>query len=628
MSCRIAKGTVLTCLVAIAVWVSPAHSTPGDLLATVTLPSNGGVSVGATVIPVDGGVLYVAARDAHFNTFLDIYQPPPGDGAALLVSTKTVVDGGGNPVIIQNVAWDPTREKLWGGDNTADADAVYTIDIGDPTVSGNAVATFEFHPGVGGVGLVDGMAYDEERDTLWYSPDIDTNVYEFGLGGSNPLGVLLSTVAPENAIGQEDGSVSGVVVGSGNTLYIGRNGAAEIRRVDRTTGAFISDFATTAGRVEDLACDPITYAPIEAVLAKDAYNGLYEAFEVEEGTCPLPGADPFTKTLTSGPDNDCDGEIDMVVPVGTENSVSYDFTIDFVRQADDPFNLRIVDTLPAEWQYNEFDSDDGIGCVVFSASGNPNKSATKIVCEDPADGEFVVFVDARCHDKNRNNKCLPTSCDALFLNDGAELWEYDPATGDLVGDEPVRSTDGICLAAVEDVNEDGIFAWDGSGDEDGDGYTDYEEACGECPTDPCVFTPDSDADGVPDQCDNCPDTPNPGQEDGDGDGLGDACDPCPDSPDLSCTCVPDTCGTFSPCDVGPGGDSCFCFAKNPELTSGDCVDDFLCATAEDCSVIACPGGKVCYYDTCCGPAFCGPAECTGVMQGAFLKVEGGTASGG
>lgn len=82
--------------------------------------------------------------------------------------------------------------------------------------------------------------------------------------------------------------VSGVAIGGGNTLYIARDGAAEIRRVDKTTGAFISSFATTSGRVEALTCDPVTYAPLEAILANDAFQGLYEAFEVETGTCPLP----------------------------------------------------------------------------------------------------------------------------------------------------------------------------------------------------------------------------------------------------------------------------------------------------------------------------------------------------
>jgi len=38
------------------------------------------------------------------------------------------------------------------------------------------------------------------------------------------------------------------------------------------------------------------------------------------------------------------------------------------------------------------------------------------------------------------------------------------------------------------------------------------------------WSPDADADGVPDHRDNCPNEPNPDQADGDGDGIGDACE--------------------------------------------------------------------------------------------------------
>lgn len=58
---------------------------------------------------------------------------------------------------------------------------------------------------------------------------------------------------------------------------------------DKVTGGFIAQFAALSASawVEDLTCDPVTYAPKEAILAKYAFNSLYEAFEVAEGTCPL-----------------------------------------------------------------------------------------------------------------------------------------------------------------------------------------------------------------------------------------------------------------------------------------------------------------------------------------------------
>lgn len=271
----------------VAIGAAPAAAVPGSLLGTVTLPGNGGCNVAGTF---DGTYYLTIQSSGCASSTLGVYQPPVGgNGAATLVATKSIVDSSSNPVTISALAWDASRSKVWGGFNASNQ--VWLIDIGNPTVSGNATATFQFNPNVGGFGLVDGMEWDDNDDTLYYSPDVDCNVYQFslGTGGNPPLGTLMNTVTPKNSAGNADCSVSGVEVGSANSLYIGRDGAAEIRRVDKTNGAFISQFATTSGRVEDLACDPVTYAPLEAILAKDAFNSLYEAFEVEEGTCPLPG---------------------------------------------------------------------------------------------------------------------------------------------------------------------------------------------------------------------------------------------------------------------------------------------------------------------------------------------------
>jgi len=274
-------GLVLAIALVGVGWRTPAsEAAPGDLLATVTLPA---MPAGAAVGGTFDGIHYISVMTGGDTLYW--MTPPPGiSGAATLAFSKPIIDDGvGNPVQISAVAWDARRtNKLWG----AYGNSIYLIDISGV----NAVATLKFSPGFGG--LIDGLAYDSSDDTLYYSPDMNCCAYHYSLGTDffpNPaLGTLMNTVTPKNSLGVADGFVSGVVVGSGNTLYIGRNGAAEIRRVDKTTGAFISQFATTFGRVEDLTCDPVTYAPQEAVLAKDASNRLYEAFEVEPGTCPLP----------------------------------------------------------------------------------------------------------------------------------------------------------------------------------------------------------------------------------------------------------------------------------------------------------------------------------------------------
>ena len=294
-------ASIIVAVIAMMAAIPTLFAAPGDLLGTVTLPGQSLTNVGGTLMPtplVASGVVYVTTNQGY-STLL-IYEPPVGgNGAATLVSTKSLVDGGGFPVTVTCVAHDPLRGVLWGahGGNGN----VYQIALGDPTVSGNALTTLQFNT-TPGFFFCDGLAYDAGADTLWLTFDVSQTVPEFGLGlpSANILGALLSTVTPKNAAGAADGSISGVVVGSGNTLYIARDGAAEIRRIDKSTGDFISQFATTSGRVEDLTCDPVTYAPLEAVLAKDAFGGFYEAFEVETGTCPLPGEEEDTRRMTGG----------------------------------------------------------------------------------------------------------------------------------------------------------------------------------------------------------------------------------------------------------------------------------------------------------------------------------------
>ena len=83
------------------------------------------------------------------------------------------------------------------------------------------------------------------------------------------------------------------------------------------------------------------------------------------------------------------------------------------------------------------------------------------------------------------------------MNDGAAAYLLDE-DGELIY-PPIAVTDSLCLAAVEDLGAGLVY--DGTGDVDGDGLLDYEEAC-EIGTDPCLA--DTDGDGVPDGEDACP----------------------------------------------------------------------------------------------------------------------------
>ncbi len=290
------KALVLSCLLHLA-FAAPGMAVPGSLLSTVTLPGNGTCNVAGTLAPTSFGTHYLVINsNACSGTTIGVYAPCVGVACnATLVATKTV------GATLSGLAWDPSRTTagnvvVWGAHNND----VYQIDLGDPTISGPAVQTFLCNSGVGGAVLTDGLAYDASDDTLYESPDVNDSVYQLSLGtmGNGPACTLLNTISPQDAGGVADGFVSGVAIGAASTLYIARNGQAEIRHINNPSGTFISQFATTSGRVEALTCDPITYAPLEAILAKDAFNGLYEAFEVELDTCPLPPSceDPDPRT--------------------------------------------------------------------------------------------------------------------------------------------------------------------------------------------------------------------------------------------------------------------------------------------------------------------------------------------
>lgn len=239
-----------------------------------------------------------------------------------------------------------------------------------------------------------------------------------------------------------------------------------------------------------------------------------------------------------------DGEIDVVVDVGQLVSTLYDFELTYSNSTG-PSDVLVVDTVPAEWDVIQVgaaavsggssggpqaDGNGGTGTVdVFNAGkGNPSKSATKIDWLPDTAFLSTIRVDATTRQSpgKRNVKFAPTSCGALYLNeDGAAAFELDPTTGEPLRDPPVTGeklppileSEGICLAAVFDVNGDGIIRRDGSGDEDGDGLSDLAEAC-DLGSDPCVW--DTDHDGLSDYEEMALGT-NPLLLDTDGDGLSD-----------------------------------------------------------------------------------------------------------
>lgn len=222
-------------------------------------------------------------------------------------------------------------------------------------------------------------------------------------------------------------------------------------------------------------------------------------FDQAGGGCDVPNLcnagftfNPVDATRTIG---SSDGVIDRAVQAGlTESSV---YTFEVTYQGGDAGPVIIEDTVPAEWTTSLLDDDGGKASV--RKPGGP-ASAAKITWEpDPSGG--VIKIRAETSGPRSNGLFSPTKCGTLLLNEGAQAFLINPVNGKPLKDDagntlpPVAQSPRLCLAAVEDVDGNGAISVDGSGDEDHDGLSDYEEACS-FSTSPCLA--DTDGDGFDD----------------------------------------------------------------------------------------------------------------------------------
>lgn len=250
-------------------------SGPGTLLATVpvAIPSPIGVGIGVAVDCKNPATMY------YTNSFSPLLHSMTTSGihlASVLLFDAATSD----PITFGAITWDESRGMIWGGtDNGGSPIKVYLID----PVTG--ACTYKFTATTVGVGFSCGIAMDRDQ-TLWVGDDIADIVEHWDVSGAP---VLIGTITPKDPTGGVLGLLSGIAVGKGDRLYLGRNGMKEIVAVTKT-GNYITHFATTSGRVQGLACDMVTFAPLEVIWAKDSYDDIVEAFEVESGTCDCAGA--------------------------------------------------------------------------------------------------------------------------------------------------------------------------------------------------------------------------------------------------------------------------------------------------------------------------------------------------
>jgi hypothetical protein len=259
----------------------PILAVPGDLIGNVNLPNAGyGVSV---AVDCDGNVYYtrngVRALEVMDSLGTFLYSVPTVDSVTL------------QALDFDEMAWDDNRGVLWAGLHASNPVDVYQID----PVTG--MATFHCTSSTVSVGTFrDGLAYEGADDTLWLSGDVSNTIEHYDIN-CNQLG----QITPTNAAGGTLGLISGVIVGVGDQLYLGRNGAVEIVRVRKSNGAFIDSFASPGGaRDEGLECDAVNFPTLALWSREFNTPGFMSVIEIEEDTCVCGGGvtceDPDPRT--------------------------------------------------------------------------------------------------------------------------------------------------------------------------------------------------------------------------------------------------------------------------------------------------------------------------------------------
>jgi hypothetical protein len=256
-----------------------AVAQPGTLIQNVPLAVPGfGVSV---AVDCNGIVYYTNSGDTN------LYKM---DKNGVSLDSIPIFDVGGAPLDIDEMAFQNTggAGTLWGQLHGSNPVEVYTI---DPTTG---IATHAFTSATISVGTFrDGIAFDGTDNTLWISGDVSTTIEHYQLDGT-----FINQITPKDAGGATLGSISGVSVGVGDLLYLGRNGFVQIVQVKKSNGDFIASFASPGGaRDEGLECDPVNFAPKLALWSREANApGFMSVIEIEEGTCAC-GGGPGTTTV-------------------------------------------------------------------------------------------------------------------------------------------------------------------------------------------------------------------------------------------------------------------------------------------------------------------------------------------
>ncbi len=246
----------------------------GDLVGTVnfSVPCSSGVGVG---IAYDGTNLWYSC----YSSATDLYRADPATG---LVTASYSIAGS-----LGALAYDASRNALWAGwgdasgkvrllQLNASKDIVSTTTI---FTAGDAVV----------VGLDDGLAYDTQDDTLYFSDDVSTTIHHYSVNGTHLGDFSWAGSGCYN---------SGLALG-GDLMYQGSDGCNQVWVVNKSdTSTVVFNFSTVVSgdpnfRDEDLECDTNTFAGLgkHVMWSVEAYEPRRAgAYEIPFNSCGIGGA--------------------------------------------------------------------------------------------------------------------------------------------------------------------------------------------------------------------------------------------------------------------------------------------------------------------------------------------------
>jgi hypothetical protein len=278
---------------------------------------SGGFNVGdlvfqlnASDLPVPGHTAYCSiglafdGSSLYYNRCDDtnIYEIDPLSGALQNTFDTNLFSSHPNAM-----AFDSTRNGIWFGAqdckivNSTNHMPIYFWNFTDDSVNEEfSVSESLINPATGddflGFCFLDGLAFNAGADVnnsgddeLWFSDDINEN-----LGVFRPDGTFVSGF-DATTINSSLSTLSGLAIGGAN-LYLGNNGGGDVFRADSSTLALIDQFTSQDERLEDMACDPNTFANLGAEVMwvrhtpqGNADDDLISAFYIESNTCGFGG---------------------------------------------------------------------------------------------------------------------------------------------------------------------------------------------------------------------------------------------------------------------------------------------------------------------------------------------------